>query len=77
MYNTLFYQIHMLSDFLKIFFSFPFKQKFESLYHLIDGERLLLVVVVAASFSIDKLLEHHDTNFSVLFSLFIIKRLKY
>ena len=44
------------------------KQKFEFLYNLIDGERLLSVVVVV-SFSIDKPLDFHHTSFSVSPSL--------
>ena len=44
------------------------KQKFP--YHLIDGERLLSVVVGLGSFSADKPLDFHDKIFSVLPSLF-------
>ena len=43
-------------------------QKFESLYHLIDEERLLSIVVGVVSFSADKVF--HDTTFSVWPSLF-------
>ena len=46
------------------------KQKFEFSYHLIDGERLLLVVVGVVSFSADKPLDFHDTTFLVSPSLF-------
>ena len=46
------------------------KQKFELLYHLINGERLLSVVVGVVCFLADKPLDFHDTNFSVSFTLF-------
>ena len=46
------------------------KQKFEFSCHLIDGKRLLSVVVGAVRFSADKPLDFHDTTFSVSFSLF-------
>ena len=39
------------------------KQKFESLYRLIDGERLLSVVLVVVRFSADKSLDFHDATF--------------
>ena len=39
------------------------KQKFEFLYHLIDGERLLLAVVEVIRFSANKSLDFHDTFF--------------
>ena len=39
------------------------KQKFESLYHLIDGERLLSILVGVVSFSVYKPLDFHDTTF--------------
>ena len=42
------------------------KQKFESPYHLIDGERLLSVVVDLVSFSVDKHSDFHDTTFEAL-----------
>ena len=45
------------------------KQKFESLYHLIDGERLLSLVVEVVSFSPDKPFDFDGTTFSVLPSL--------
>ena len=43
--------------------SVDMKQKL--LYQLIDGKRLLSIVVVELSFSVDKLLDFHDTIFSV------------
>ena len=46
------------------------KQKFEFLYHLIDGEKLLSVVVGVVRFSADKTLDFHDTTFSVIPDLF-------
>ena len=46
------------------------QQKFEFSYHLIEVERLLLVVVGVVSFSVDKSLDFHDTAFSVSPSLF-------
>ena len=46
------------------------KQKFEFLCHLVDGGRLLSVVVGVVSFSSDKTLDFHDTTFSVSPSLF-------
>ena len=49
---------------------FPFKQlplnmkqKIEFWYHLIDGERVLLIVVPVVSCSADKPLDFHDTTF--------------
>ena len=39
------------------------KQKFEFPYHLIDGERLLSVVVGVVSSLADKTLDYHDTIF--------------
>ena len=55
---------------------FPFKQlslntkqKYESLYCLNDGERLLSVMVGVVSSSPDKPLDFHDTTFSILPSL--------
>ena len=41
------------------------KQQFEFPYHLINGERLLSVVVRVVSFKADKPLNFHDTAFSV------------
>ena len=41
------------------------KQKFGFSYHLIDGERLLSVVIGVESFLTDKPLDFHDTTFSV------------
>ena len=46
------------------------KQKFEFLYHLVDGERRLSVVVGEASFLVDKSLDVHGTTFSLLPNLF-------
>ena len=46
------------------------KQKFEFPYSLIDGERLLSLVVGVVSFLVDKALDFHNTNFSVSPSLF-------
>ena len=43
---------------------------FESPYQLIDGERLLVVVVAVARFLANKRLDLHDTTFSVSPSLF-------
>ena len=40
------------------------KQKNEFWHYLIDGERLLSVVVGAVSFSVDKPLHFHGTTFS-------------
>ena len=48
------------------------EQKFEFLYHLIYGERLLSVVVGVVDFSADQPLDFHDTTFSVSPSLFKI-----
>ena len=45
------------------------KQKCDSMYHLIDGEKVLPVVVRIVSFSVHKPLDFHDT-FLVLPSLF-------
>ena len=45
---------------------FNTKQKLEFPYYLIDGERLLSVVVGVASFSGDRPLDFYDTIFSVL-----------
>ena len=39
------------------------KQKFEFSYHLIDGERLLSVLVRIVSFPVNKTLHFHDTTF--------------
>ena len=55
---------------VEIAFFFCFKQlsvnmKQKLLYQLIDGKRLLSIVVVELSFSVDKLLDFHDTIFSV------------
>ena len=41
------------------------KQKYEFLYHLIDGEKLSSIVVGVVSFSADKPLDFHDATFSV------------
>ena len=41
------------------------KQKFDFLYHLIDGEKLLSVVVGVLSFSTDKPLDFHDEIFLI------------
>ena len=46
------------------------KQIFKFLYHLINGEILLTVVVKAASFAAGKHLDTHDTTFSVSLRLF-------
>ena len=46
------------------------KQKLESPYHLINGERLLSVVVGVVSFSANKPLDFHDTIFLVSPSFF-------
>ena len=46
------------------------KQKIEFLYHLIDGKRLLLLVVGAVRFSADKPLDLHDTIFPLSPCLF-------
>ena len=46
------------------------KEKVKSLYHSIDGERLLPLVVAVVSFSAGKPLDFHDTTFSVSPSLF-------
>ena len=58
----------MLEEYKSRFFSFKqlplnTKQKLEFPYHLIDGERLLLVVVRVVSFLVDKPLDFHDANF--------------
>ena len=37
----------------------------EFLYHLIDGEKLLSLVVGVVSFSVDKPLNFHNPTFSV------------
>ena len=52
---------------LLCFKQFPLniKQKFESPYHLIYGERLLSVVVGVVSFLVEKPLDFHDTAFTV------------
>ena len=39
------------------------KQKFEFLYHLIDGKRPLLIVVGVIGFLADKTLYFYNTNF--------------
>ena len=41
------------------------QQKFEFLYHLIDGERAVSLAVGVVSFSVGKPLDFHDKNFSV------------
>ena len=46
------------------------KQKFQFLYHLNGGERLLSVVVGVVRFSAGKPLDFRDTTFSVSPSLF-------
>ena len=46
------------------------KQKFEFPYHLIDGERLLSVMVGVVIFSADKPSDSHGATFSVLPSFF-------
>ena len=46
------------------------KQNFEFPYQLIDGERLLSVVVGVVNFSFDKPSSFHGTLFSVSPSLF-------
>ena len=46
------------------------KQKFEFLFHIIDGERLLSFMVGVVSFSFDKPSDFHDTTCSVSPSLF-------
>ena len=48
------------------------KQKTESLYILIDRERLLSVVVKVGTISIENHLDFHDTAFSVSPTLFKI-----
>ena len=48
------------------------KQDFESLYNLIVGERLLSIVKVVTSFSVDKPLDFHDITYSILLSIFIV-----
>ena len=45
-------------------------QTFKGLCHLIDGERLLSVVVGEVNISVEKKLDFHDTTFSVSPSLF-------
>ena len=49
------------------------KQEFELMYHLIDGERLLSVVVGVASVSADKPLDFRDTFFPLSASLFKVR----
>ena len=49
---------------------FNIRQKFESQYHLIDGERLLSLVVGEISFLVDIPLDLHDTTFLVFLGLF-------
>ena len=46
------------------------KQKFGFSYHLIDGERLLSVVIGVPTFLTDKPLDFHNTTFSVSPNLF-------
>ena len=46
------------------------KEKFESLYHLINRETLLSLEVGVVRFSADEPLHFHDTTFSVLPSIF-------
>ena len=46
------------------------QQKFEFLYHFINGERLLSAVAGIVSFSAEKPLDFNDTMFSVLPTLF-------
>ena len=41
------------------------KQKYEFLYHFVDRERVLSVVVGVVSFSVNKPLEFHHTTFSI------------
>ena len=45
-------------------------QRFYGSCHLIDGERLLSVVVGVVNISVEKTLDFHDTTFSVSPSLF-------
>ena len=40
------------------------------MYHLVDGEKLLSVVVGLVRFSVDKPLDFHDAIFSVSPSIF-------
>ena len=49
--------------------SLNIKQRFGFSYYLIDGERLLSVLIRAVSFSADKTLDFYDTTFSVSSSL--------
>ena len=59
----------MKNDYIKP--SFYIKQKLEISYNLIDGERLLSVVVgVVVNVSTGKPSDFHDTRFSVSPSLF-------
>ena len=46
------------------------KQKFGLSYHLIDGEKLLSVVIGVPTFLTDKPLDFHNTTFSVSPNLF-------
>ena len=46
------------------------EQNFEFSYQSIDGKRILSVVVRILKLSSDKPSDFHDTNFSVLLSLF-------
>ena len=41
------------------------KQKFQFPYHLIDGERLVSVMLEVVRFTAEKPLDFHDTTFSV------------
>ena len=59
--------LHYVYGFLNIFF-----KKFGFPCHLIDGERLLSVVVKVVSFVVKKLLDFYNTTFSILPSLFKI-----
>ena len=45
------------------------KQKYESPYQLIDGERLLSVMVEEVDFPVDKPLDFHGIIFSVSLSM--------
>ena len=47
-----------------------FEKKIEFSYHLINGQRLLSVVVEVIIFSAGKSLDLHDITFSVLHNLF-------
>ena len=69
------YLVHKHKKIMITFFCFKqlplnIKQKFKFLYHLIDGEKLLSVVVGVVRFSADKTLDFHDTPFSVIPGLF-------